>query len=412
MSRLPSGLIALNITQFLGAMNDNILKLLIIFYLIQQQGAAKAGVITALVGAAFAVPFLLFSAVAGCLADRYSKARVSVWVKLLEVVIALFAVAMFALQFANGLYLLMFLMAAQSALFSPAKYGIIPELAFHDELSRANGLIEAWTFLAIIFGTVLGPLATQAAGGRFWMAACFCLAVAAAGLISALRLPPVPAAAPERAIRIFPVEIYRTVRQVHHDRWLMLALVGLAWFWLLGAFAQLNLIAYGMQKLGISDVQSGYLFLASAFGIAGGSLLAARISGKDVELGLVPLGGLGMTAAALLLQLIPASLYLIAAVILLFGISAGLFSLPLQTFIQVRADVALRGEVLAASSFVNWIGILIASAVTFLFSGPLQLAAAQGFGSMGLVNLLAVALLVRYQPELLARTTALLRRSH
>lgn len=410
MPPLPTGLKALNITQFLGALNDNILKLLIIFFLIQQQGTAKAGVITALVGAAFAVPFLLFSAVAGCLADRYSKARVSVWVKLLELLITLMAVLLFALQLSQGLYLLMFLMATHSALFSPAKYGIIPELVSTEELSRANGLIEAWTFLAIIFGTVLGPLATQAVAGRFWTAACLCLVFAAIGLASALRLPQVPAAAPQRAIRIFPAEIYRTLRQVRHDRWLMPALVGLAWFWLLGAFAQLNLIAYGMQKLGLSDLQSGYLFLGSAFGIAGGSLLAARISGKQVELGLVPLGGLGMSVAALLLQLIPASLYLVVASILLFGVSAGLFSLPLQTFIQLRADASLRGEVLAASSFSNWIGILIASAVTFLFSGPLQLTAAQGFGCMGIVNLLAVVLLIRYQPELLTLCMALLQR--
>lgn len=395
MPRFPHGLHALNITQFLGAMNDNILKLLIIFSLIQLQGTEKAGIITASVGAAFALPFLLFSAPAGCLADRYSKRSVSVGVKQMEVVVTALAVVLFALQQTWGLYLLMFLMSAQSALFSPTKYGIIPELAPREELSHANGLIEAFTFFAIIIGTVLGPALTQAVSGRFWLAACFCLAISVIGLVAAQRLPDVPAIAPDRVIRLFPAEIFRTLRRVRHDHRLMLAIIGLAWFWLLGAFAQLNLISYGIQRLGYSGAQSGYLFLASAFGIAVGSLLAARLSGSGVSWGIVVLGGFGLTAASVLLQLVPGSSYPVIAVILLYGISAGLFSLPLQTFIQLQAEAEIRGEVLAASSFVNWIGILIASGLTFLFSGPLHLSAAQGFSLMGILNLLVVIVGIR-----------------
>lgn len=400
MSRCPQGLQALNATQFLGALNDNILKLLIIFLLLQLQGTEKAGMVTASVGAAFALPFLMFSAPAGCLADRYSKRAVSVGVKLMEVVVTALAVALFALQQPWGLYLLMFLMSAQSALFSPSKYGIIPELVPQDELSRANGLIEAFTFFAIIFGTITGPALTQAVAGRFWLAAACCLVIAVIGLIAALRLPRLTAVAPDRPIRFFPTEIFRTLRRICHDRWLMTALIGLAWFWLLGAFAQLNLIGYGIQRLGFSGAQSGYLFLASAFGIAIGSLLAARLSGRGVSFGIVVLGGFGLTAASVLLQLVPGSLLPVIAVILLYGVSAGLFSLPLQTFIQLRAEPGIRGEVLAASSFVNWIGILIASGLTFLFSGPLHLTAAEGFGLMGVMNLLVILLGMLYLPEL------------
>lgn len=395
MSRLPQGLQALNTTQFLGAMNDNILKLLIIFSLIQLQGPDKAGMVTASVGAAFALPFLMFSAPAGCLADRYSKRAVSVGVKLMEVVVTALAVALFALQQPWGLYLLMFLMSAQSALFSPSKYGIIPELVPQEELSRANGLIEAFTFFAIILGSIVGPALTQAVAGRFWLAAACCLVIAVTGLVAALRLPRLAAVAPDRSIRFFPTEIFRTLRRICHDRWLMTALIGLAWFWLLGAFAQLNLIGYGIQQLGFSGAQSGYLFLASAFGIAVGSLLAARLSGSGVSWGVVVLGGFGLTTASVLLQLAPDSIYPVMAVILLYGVSAGLFSLPLQTFIQLRAEPGIRGEVLAASSFVNWIGILIASGLTFLFSGPLHLTAAEGFSLMGVMNLLVVILGIR-----------------
>lgn len=407
MPKLPTGLPALNTTQFLGAMNDNILKLLIVFFLIHLQGPEKAGIITASAGVAFVLPFLFFSAPAGCLADRYSKARVSVSVKMLEVLVTALAVLAFAKGIAWLLYLVLFLMATHSAFFAPAKYGIIPELAPREELSRANGLIESFTFLAIIFGTTLASVLTQAASGRFWLAACFCLLIAVIGLVCSLQLPKVAAAAPERRIRIFPAEIFRTLRHVWHDRWLMLAIIGSAWFMLVGAFTQLNLIGYGIQQLGLSADNSNYLFLASALGIAGGSLLAAKLSGKDVEFGIVPLGAIGLTIAPVLLHNAPPNLPTVLAIIILFGISAGLFSLPLQTFIQLRSEPAIRGEVLAASSFVNWVGILIAAALTYLFSGPLKMTAAQGFSIMGLITLLLTLGTIRYLPDFLLRFIAL-----
>jgi len=407
MPKLPTGLTALNATQFLGAMNDNILKLLIVFFLIHLQGSEKAGIVTASAGVAFVLPFLLFSAPAGGIADRYSKARVSVGVKLLEVVVTLLAVLAFAKGIAWLLYLILFMMATHSAFFAPAKYGIIPELAPRDGLSRANGLIESFTFLAIIFGTALASVLTQAASGRFWLAACFCLLVAVVGLFCSLQLPKVAAAAPDRRIRIFPAEIFRTLQHVWHDRWLMLAIIGSAWFMLVGAFTQLNLIGYGIQQLGMTADNSNYLFLASALGIAGGSLLAAKLSGKDVEFGIVPLGAIGLTVAPILLHNAPPNLATVLAIIVLFGISAGLFSLPLQTFIQMRSEPAIRGEVLAASSFVNWVGILIAAGLTYLFSGPMQMTAAQGFSVMGLITLLLTLVTIRYLPDFLLRFVAL-----
>jgi len=408
MPKLPAGLSALNATQFLGAMNDNILKLLIIFFLIQAQGSDRAGVVTATTGAAFVLPFLFFSAPAGCLADRFSKSRITVVVKAAEVLITGFAVLAFSLRLEAALYLLLFLMAAQSAFFAPAKYGIIPELAPRHELSRANGLIEAFTFLAIIFGTSLASALTQATTNRFWLTACFCLAVSVAGLISSLGLPTVDAAAPKRRIRLFPTEIIRTLYQIRHDSWMLLALTGLAWFWMVGAFAQLNLIGYGIQRLGLSEVHSNYLFLASALGIAAGALLAARISGRRVELGIVPLGTIGLVMAPLLLYLLPPYLPLVVLIIVLFGLSAGIFSLPLQTFIQLRAKQDLRGEVLAASSFVNWVGILLAAVLTFLFSGPLKLSAAQGFSLLALLTLLVGVVTLHRFPAMTRRSRQLL----
>ena len=405
--KLPRSFGRLNATQFLGAMNDNILKLLIIFCLIGVKGADQAGVITASVGAAFVLPFLLFSAPAGCLADRLRKSRIIVVIKAVEVVVTAMAVAAFAMGWHNGLYLVIFMMATHSAFFAPAKYGVIPELADREQLSRANGLVESFTYLAIILGTVMASTLTQAVAGRYWVAALFCLGVALAGLRSATGMEATSCADKERPIAYFPSEILRTVMAIRHDRHLMLAVIGQAYFMFVGGYAQLNLIAYGMQEMGLSEAHSGYLFLAAALGIGGGSLLAAKLSGRDVEFGIVPIGAAGLTIAPILLHAVPSTLVSCLAILVLFGISAGLFSLPLQTFIQFRADPAKRGEVLAASSFINWVAILMASGLTWLLSGPLGFSAAQGFSTVGVITLLFTLISFWVLPDFLLRFIAL-----
>lgn len=406
-SRLSPSFGRLNATQFLGAMNDNILKLLIIFCLIGAKGVDQAGMITATVGAAFVLPFLLFSAPAGCLADRLRKSRIILAIKGVEVAVTALAVAAFALGWHGGLYLVIFLMATHSALFAPAKYGMIPELAGREQLSRANGLIESFTYLAIILGTTLASVLTQVVHGRFWIAALFCLAIALAGLWAAGSMDTSREGDAGQQVSLLPTEILRTIMTIRHDRHLMLALIGQAFFMLVGAYTQLNLIAFGMQQLTLSEADSGYLFLAAALGIGGGSLLAARLSGRDVEFGIVPIGAAGLTIASVLLHAMPASIGSTLAILVLFGVSAGLFSLPLQTFIQFRADPARRGEVLAASSFINWVGVLIASGMTWLFSGPLGLSAAQGFSIIGAITLLFTLLSFWALPDFLLRFIAL-----
>ncbi len=406
-SKLPRSFSRLNTTQFLGAMNDNILKLLIIFCLIGAKGADKAGVITATVGAAFVLPFLLFSAPAGCLADRLRKSRIIVTVKGVEVAVTAFAVAAFAMGWHNGLYVVIFMMAVHSAFFAPAKYGVIPELAEREQLSRANGLIESFTYMAIIFGTVLASALVQLVGRSYWIAALFCLGVALVGLWSASGMDATPRADPGRKVSLFPNEILHTVMDIRHDRQLMLAVIGQAFFMFVGAYAQLNLIAYGMQEMGLSEAHSGYLFLATAIGIGGGSILAAKLSGRDVEFGIVPIGAAGLTIAPILLHAVPSSLVSCLAILVLFGVSAGLFSLPLQTFIQFRAEPAKRGEILAAASFINWVAILMASGLTWLFSGPMGLRAAQGFSTVGVITLLFTLVSFWALPDFLIRFIAL-----
>jgi len=403
----PGSLVRLNITQFLGAFNDILLTLLIIFHLIRVRGAEHAGVIAGLAGAAFVLPFLLFAAPAGCLADRFPKSRLITALKGGEAVVSLLAAAAFALGLENGLYAVVFLMAGRSAFFAPAKYGIIPELVDTEELSRANGLIESCTFLGIIAGGVLASLLILLTADRPWLAPCFSLALALAGLWSASAIGASEARDPARRIALFPSEILRTINGVRADRDLMLAIIGLAFFMFTAAFTQLNLIGYGMERLGLDEAGSGFLFLAAALGIGIGSLLSARLSGRDVEFGIVPIGAAGITVSALLLHAAPDNLAACLAIIVLFGVSAGLFSLPLQTFIQVRAETSRRGEVLAASTFINWAGILLAAGGACLFGMVPGLSAAGGFSILGGLTLVLTLLAFWVLPDFFLRFIAL-----
>jgi acyl-[acyl-carrier-protein]-phospholipid O-acyltransferase/long-chain-fatty-acid--[acyl-carrier-protein] ligase len=343
----------LNVAQALGALNDNLTKLVIVFLLIGRQGADQAGTVAALASAAFIAPFLLFSALAGSLADHFPKNRIIVWVKGCEIGIALLAVGGAWTGSPALLYLTVFLLGCHSSVLAPAKYGVVPELVGREDLSRANSLLEMFTFLAIVGGTALAPLLVQLAGGRHGASLIIGIVLGLSGFLVARALPQTPAAAGERVLSVLPTAYLRTLRRLRHDRYLLLAVIGAAYFLFVGAFCQLNLLPYGMTRLGLTEEQSGYLFLAAAVGIGFGSLLAGRLSGRTVEFGVVPIGALGLTAAAFALHAVPPSLPAVLAIIALFGISAGLFIVPLQAFIQLRSPADRRGEILAASSFLS-----------------------------------------------------------
>jgi len=404
---LPASFRRLNLAQALGALNDNLIKLIIVFYLIGRYGREEAGTIAAVGSAAFVAPFLLFSALAGSLADRLPKPRIVVGVKALEVGIALLAVTGLFLASPPILYGAVFLLGTHSALFAPAKYGVVPELVTREGLSKANSLLEMASFLAIVGGTALAPFLVQLAGGRHGVALLAGVAIAVTGLAIARTLPQTPAVAPERAISFLPTSYWRTLRSLRGDGYLLLAVIGAAYFLFVGAFCQLNLLPYGMKLLGLSEEQSGYLFLAAAIGIGAGSLWAGRLSGRTVEFGVVPIGAVGLTLCSFALASIPTNLVAVLAVVAVFGVSAGLFIVPLQSFIQLRAPADRRGEILAASSFLSWVGVLLASGLLWVLSGPLGFSPGACFTVLGAITLILTAVTLRILPDFLLRFIAL-----
>ncbi len=297
----------LNVTQFLGALNDNIYKLLIVYFFIQLEGIEYSHEILALTGAIFVIPFLLFSAFSGTLADRFSKRDIIVTTKILELVIMGLGVCAFAFQSKWGSYAILFLLATQSAIFGPSKYGIVPELVTSEKISKANGLMTSLTFLAIIMGTFLASFLIQVTGRNFIISSIFCTFIALAGVVTSFCIEPTPPSGSLKKFHPFFLrEIYRTLKIARQEISLLPAILGAAYFLFVGAFTQLNIIPFTVQSLQLSDVEGGYLFFLTALGIGIGALIAGKISGRIVELGLVPFGALGISICAFFLDIFSA----------------------------------------------------------------------------------------------------------
>lgn len=399
----------LNATQFFGALNDNIFKLLSFFYVIRLLGEQRTSAVVSLGGAIFVIPFLLFTPAAGVLADRISKRAIVVFAKVLEIVVMCFAVLSFFSSWAPGAFIVLFMMSTQSALFGPTKYGIIPELVRRDQISAANGSIVVMTYLAIILGTALGPFLGEVVKGQFYLAALVCVGLAIAGTATSFGIERTPAAGSQARASFFIVgDVWRTLRSIRADKELLMAVVASAYFSLIGSFMQLNLIPYGMAHFNLTDTQSGYLFFFAAIGIALGAWLAGRLSGRNVEFGIVPIGAFALAGAILGLGSAPSSLYAVRALVLLAGVGAGLFLIPLDSFIQFRSPRDRMGAILAASNFLSWTCVLIGALSVSLFSALFGLTPAKGFVVMGVLTLVLGVVAVIVLPDFLIRFVAMM----
>lgn len=404
----------LNITQFLGAMNDNVYKLLIIFFLIQIKGIERSPVVLATTGAIYVLPFIFFSSTAGILADRYSKSRIIVFTKAFELVIMALGILSFASKSQLGAYGTLFLLATHSSLFSPSKYGILPELMPSENISRANGLMTSFTYLAIILGTFFASFLVDMTGRNFILSSMFCLCTSFIGLLASLCIQRTPPSGSRKKLEVhFISDIYKTLKRVRKEPSLLASVLGSASFLFLGAFVQLNMIPFAVQSLNLSDVQGGYLFLLTAIGIGSGSLIAGKISGKRVELALVPLAGLGITASFFLLDHFSSNLYAVLPLVVIVGVFGGMYLIPLDSYVQVASPKQYIGQAVAATTFLSFVGVLFASFLLYLLAEVFGLSADTGFTILGCItSLITVAYAVLFFDYLTRFVGMILSRIH
>lgn len=376
----------LNATQFLGALNDNLFKFLVIYLLIAVKGPASANIILSLAGAIFVIPFLLFSSAAGVLADRLSKRNIIVFSKCLEVTIMLFACVTVYIVWEFGLYAALFLLATHSAIFGPSKYGIIPELVEQKMVSRANGSLSSMTYLAMIIGTFLVSLLTKLTNKNFLAIVIFCTFVSIIGLITALGIKRTePGRSVKKINPFFFYEIYQTLRLCWKIPHILPCIFGSSFFLFVAAFTQLNMIPFAMQSLGLSEVGGGLLFPATAIGIAVGSVLSGRVAKDTVEPGITCIAGFFLGVLFILLSFFASSLIAVIILLTLLGVAGGFYLVPCDAFLQVNSPNEKRGQIIAAANFLSFVGVLMAAVYLYLVSGKLELSAASGFGLLGVL---------------------------
>ena len=396
--------LALLVTQLLGALNDNMFRWLVIGICKDYVPPEDAPAILSAGLACFVTPYLFLAVPAGYLADRYSKRQVIVGCKIAEIFIMALGIAAVLLcnQLENvyALFVVVFLMGSQSALFSPAKLGSIPEIVAPEKISAANGMLGATTVVSTVVGFAAGMYLSEFTGYRgldhLWVSATGLIGVAVLGWLSSLRIGRLIAASPQikfpwRAAR----QTWRDLHNLIANRAMFRVALGIALFWTLGSLVQMNIDQFGFEG-GMDQTQIVPLLVAMVFGVGLGSVLAGIWSGGKVELGILPLGAGIITISALMLFTVRGELVTsddhwtamhVWACLWLFtlGLGAGLFDVPLTAYMQHWSPHKTRGKILAASNFITFCGMLGTAAVfaylkplysartIFLFSGILTL---------------------------------------
>lgn len=362
------------VTQLLGALNDNLIKnalVVLLTFHTAEWTTLSIGVLANLAAGIFILPFFLFSATAGELADKYDKARLARLVKLLEIFIVLLVGAGLLLRHVEVLFAALFFLGLHSTLFGPVKYAILPQHLRADELVAGNALVESGTFVAILFGTLCGGLLAALPNAAWWIALVG-LAVAGGGYLAALFIPDAVPPAPTLRIDRNPcAATARTLAMARDNPPVWMTILGISWFWLYGALFLTQFPAYAKTVLGGDESVVTLLIAAFIVGIGGGSWLFASLMRRHPQrfftamfagcAGLTlcaldvayasPAAAASMTSAWTLPQR-PDSWRILGDFVLL-GLCGGLFSVPLYILLQRRSEAARRARMIAANNIGN-----------------------------------------------------------
>jgi MFS family permease len=370
------------LTQLLGAFNDNIFRNGLII-LITFQGVKVLGMnasqIANVAGALFILPFFLFSAAAGQLADKYEKSRLIRLIKLVEIGLMILAAFAFINKSYVALLAVLFLMGCQSTMFGPVKYAYLPQQLATEELVGGNALVEFGTYTAIILGLIVGGISVALDSANQTVISACLIGVAIIGYLASRGIPITKAADPSLTVRWNVwTETWRIVSFAREKQSVFLAILGISWFWFYGSAVTLQIPAYTLDILNGSEEITTVLLAAFAIGVGIGSLLCERMSDRRIELGLVPFGSIGMSLFAIDLFLAQPAMHVTPVDTILeflarsgswriltdmgmLGAFAGFYSVPLFAMMQQRADRQHLSRIIAANNIINAIFMVTAA---------------------------------------------------
>ena len=412
-------------TQFLGAANDNVFKFaftLMVTYQLQLSWLEPkmAGLV---IGALFILPYVLFSATSGQLTDKWDKTRMFRLVKNLEIAIMALAAWGFWTTNVPALLACVFLMGLHSTLFGPVKYAYLPQQLSERELTGGNGMVEMGTFVAILLGQLLGgvPVDTPVVGPHHVAIACLVLAVL--GRATAQAIPPSPSTDPDLVINWNPfTETWRNLKLAHQGLAVFRSLLGISWMWFFGAVFLSNFPAFAKEVLHGSPQVASLLLAVFSIGIGIGSLLCEMLSKRHVEIGLVPLGAIGMSVFAIDLYFASTGLpaaepytvsaflavpahWRVLADLTLLALFAGLYSVPMYALIQLRAQPSHRARIIAANNILNAVFMIASSIAAGAMLGA-GMTIPQVFLAVGIANAIVAFYIFLIVPEYLLRFAA------
>lgn len=413
-------------TQFLGALNDNVFRNGFLI-LATFQGVLLFGMnhsqLANTAGAVFIIPFLLFSATAGQIADKYEKSMLMRRIKLLEIILMTIASIAFITQSYGLLLLVLFLMGCQSALFGPVKYAYLPQQLASHELVGGNALVESGTYVAIILGLIIGGITVGFNPESPILVSSCLLSFALAGYIASRQVPPTKAVDPELDIHVNPwTETLRIIGFARQEKSVFLSILGISWFWFFGSVMTLQMPAYTLDILNGNEFVTTCLLATFAIGVGIGSLFCERMSGHRIELGLVPFGSIGLSLFALDLYFAQPIAEVVAVDsiaeflsrpgswrvlidLTMLGAFGGFYSVPLYALIQQRSKRKHLSRIIAANNIINAFFMVAASLLSIAvlsagFSIP------ELFVVVAILNALVAVYIYTLLPEFLMRFLA------
>ncbi len=388
------------VAQFLGAFNDNVYKMVVSLLIIH---GALTGELLSITAIVFILPSLFFSGYAGYLADRYSKRTVLILTKATEILALLAAVFALMLESKALMLAVLFAMATKSAFFSPAKYGILPETVSSAELSHANGIVQMSTYLAILLGGVCGGLLLNIWGETPYKIGLVLIGIAIIASLCTLGIARVNAAS-SRVMQLNPwSEINKGIKDFFKHPLLFWVVMAIAYFWALGLTMQINIVALGHFTLDWSPFAIASMQAMLGVGIGVGSLLAGRMSGDQIEPGLIPLGAILMGVCLLSLssaQLSPVAIYLLLTGA---GLAAGLYIVPLNALLQEIPEASQKGRMIATANFLGAVAMLLAAGMTWVFYSYWELTPKTVLMLMGIGTLLLSLMTLKVFPDFFLR---------
>ena len=375
------------VTQFLGAFNDNIFRngliILLTFKGIEVFGL-NASQIANVAGALFILPYFLFSAIAGQLADKLEKSFLIRCIKILEIALMIFAtLALYTKNYPSLLFIL-FLMGFQSSLFGPVKYAYIPQKLNSNELIGGNALVESGTYIAIILGLIVGGIAVSMGKNNDYPLAICLLLISILGYASSRKIPKTEATDPSLKINWNILsEIFKIMRFSREKKEVFLCIIGISWFWFYGSAITLQIPAYTLNILNGNETVTTLLLATFAIGIGIGSLVCEKLSNNRVEIGIVPIGAIGLSLFTVdlyfsgntnnLTQLVNVEAFIsqrdnwrIIFDLIMIGACGGIFSVPFYAAIQEQANIKYLSRIIAANNILNALFMVSASLLAII----------------------------------------------